>query len=217
MDQWERHGHGIRLRSGSGRHACCWTTRPRTARNGRPSAIAPKIGCTAETLRKWARCVERDSGKRDGLTTSERERLKALERENLELKRANEILRKASAFLCPRAGAPARPPLRTSISKAAMSRPFCSRAVTPLSMIRGRGAMAHAARILAGECPAAACPRPPSAAISAAADGSSSSSLSQRIAEASEDGNCTRAPWMALSTHACSVVVHTPLGLGSPT
>jgi transposase len=61
-------------------------------------AIAPKIGCTAETLRKWVRRAERDSGKRDGLTTSERERLKALERENLELKRANEILRKASAF-----------------------------------------------------------------------------------------------------------------------
>jgi len=61
-------------------------------------AIAPKIGCTAETLRKWVRRAERDSGKRDGLSGSERERLKALERENLELKRANEILRKASAF-----------------------------------------------------------------------------------------------------------------------
>jgi transposase len=61
-------------------------------------SIAPKIGCTAETLRKWVRQAERDSGKRDGLTSSERERLKALERENLELKRANEILRKASAF-----------------------------------------------------------------------------------------------------------------------
>ena len=61
-------------------------------------AIAPKIGCTPETLRKWVRQAERDSGKRAGLTSNERERLKALERENLELKRANEILRKASAF-----------------------------------------------------------------------------------------------------------------------
>ena len=61
-------------------------------------AIAPKIGCTAETLRKWVRRAERNSGKRDGLTSSERDRLKALERENRELKRANEILRTASAY-----------------------------------------------------------------------------------------------------------------------
>jgi transposase len=56
------------------------------------------MGCTAETLRKWVRQAERDSGKRAGLTTAERERLKELERENRELKRANEILRKASVF-----------------------------------------------------------------------------------------------------------------------
>ena len=61
-------------------------------------SIASKMGCTAETLRKWVRQSERDVGKRPGLTTSERERLKELERENRELKRANEILRKASAF-----------------------------------------------------------------------------------------------------------------------
>jgi transposase-like protein len=61
-------------------------------------SIAAKIGCTAETLRKWVRKAERDQGLRDGLTSSDRERLKALERENRELKRANEILRKASAF-----------------------------------------------------------------------------------------------------------------------
>src|ERR1700752_1239344 len=61
-------------------------------------AIAAKIGCTAETLRKWVRQVERDQGRRNGLTSSERDRLKALEGENRELKRANEILRKASAF-----------------------------------------------------------------------------------------------------------------------
>jgi transposase len=61
-------------------------------------SIASKIGCTAETLRKWVRQAERDQGKRAGLTSSERDRLKQLERENRELKRANEILRKAAAF-----------------------------------------------------------------------------------------------------------------------
>ncbi len=61
-------------------------------------AIAGKIGCTPETLRLWVRQAERDTGKRAGLTTSERDRLKDLERENRELKRANEILRKASAY-----------------------------------------------------------------------------------------------------------------------
>jgi transposase len=61
-------------------------------------SIASKIGCTAETLRKWVRQAERDQGKRSGLSSSDRDRLKELERENRELKRANEILRKASAF-----------------------------------------------------------------------------------------------------------------------
>ena len=61
-------------------------------------SIAGKIGCTAETLRRWVRQAERDQGRRAGTTTSERDRLKQLERENLELKRANEILRKASAY-----------------------------------------------------------------------------------------------------------------------
>jgi len=62
------------------------------------ASIASKIGCTAETLRKWVRQAERDAGRRPGLTTEEQQRLKQLERENRELKRANEILRKASAF-----------------------------------------------------------------------------------------------------------------------
>jgi transposase len=61
-------------------------------------AIAPKIGCTPETLRRWMRRTERDAGVRPGVTTSEQQRLKELERENRELKRANEILRKASAY-----------------------------------------------------------------------------------------------------------------------
>ena len=61
-------------------------------------SIAAKIGCTAETLRRWVRQRERDTGKRDGITTAEHERIKALEREVRELRQANEILRKASAY-----------------------------------------------------------------------------------------------------------------------
>ncbi len=61
-------------------------------------SIATKLGCTGETLRKWVRQDERDHGQRPGLTTDEQQRLKALEREVAELKRANEILRKASAY-----------------------------------------------------------------------------------------------------------------------
>ena len=61
-------------------------------------SIAEKIGCTAETLRKWVRRTERDQGIRPGPTTADRERLKQLEREVRELRRANEILRKASAY-----------------------------------------------------------------------------------------------------------------------
>lgn len=61
-------------------------------------SIAGKIGCTPETLRKWVRRNEIDTGKRGGLTSDERAQMKALEREVRELRRANEILRKASAF-----------------------------------------------------------------------------------------------------------------------
>ena len=62
------------------------------------SSIAAKIGCKAETLRLWVRQAERDQGKRPGAATSEAERIKALERENRELRQVNDILRKASAF-----------------------------------------------------------------------------------------------------------------------
>ncbi len=61
-------------------------------------SISEKLGCTAETLRRWVRQAERDEGSRPGLTTAERERLTELERENRDLKRTNEILRKASAY-----------------------------------------------------------------------------------------------------------------------
>jgi transposase len=61
-------------------------------------SVAEKLGCTTEGLRRWVRQAERDAGHRPGLTTDDRARLKQLERENVELKRANEILRKASAY-----------------------------------------------------------------------------------------------------------------------
>ncbi|XQM34408.1 Transposase [Cupriavidus sp. H19C3] len=61
-------------------------------------SIAPMIGCTSQTLLGWVKQEQVESGERDGVTTSERERLKALEREVKELRRANEILKLASAF-----------------------------------------------------------------------------------------------------------------------
>jgi transposase len=72
-----------------GEHASQWTA---------IHSIAQKIGCSAETLRHWVRQAERDQGLRAGPTTDERERIKALEREVRELRQANEILRKASAY-----------------------------------------------------------------------------------------------------------------------
>ena len=73
----------------TGEHASQWAA---------IGSIAAKIGCTAETLRGWVRQAERDQGKRPGPTTDEQERIKALEREVRELRQANEILRKASAY-----------------------------------------------------------------------------------------------------------------------
>ena len=73
-------------------------------RGGYPSlwacieSIAPKIGCVPQTLNDWVKQQEIDTGVRDGLSTDERERIKTLERENKELRRANEILKLASAF-----------------------------------------------------------------------------------------------------------------------
>lgn len=62
------------------------------------SSIAAKIGCTAQTLHEWVKKAERDSGQRAGVSTDVASKLKALERENRELRQANEILRKASAY-----------------------------------------------------------------------------------------------------------------------
>ena len=61
-------------------------------------SVAAKIGCTPETLRSWVNKMEVDSGVKPGVTSTEAARLKELERENRELKRANEILKKAAAF-----------------------------------------------------------------------------------------------------------------------
>ena len=72
-----------------GEHASQWSA---------INSIAGKIGCSGETLRNWIRQAERDQGVRAGSTTEERERINALERENRELRQANEILRKASAY-----------------------------------------------------------------------------------------------------------------------
>ena len=72
-------------------------------------SIAGKVGCTPESLRRWVRQAERDRGLRSGPTTDEQARIKALEREVRELRQANEILRKASAYFAPGG---ARPPVQ---------------------------------------------------------------------------------------------------------
>jgi len=77
------------VREHRGEHASQWAA---------TASIAAKIGCTAQTLRNWVRQSERDAGERPGATTDERDRIKALEREVRELRQANEILRKASAY-----------------------------------------------------------------------------------------------------------------------
>src|SRR5205809_789263 len=61
-------------------------------------SVAEKLGCSVEALRRWVRQAERDTGQRPGPTTDERQRLKQLERENFELRRANESLKKAAAY-----------------------------------------------------------------------------------------------------------------------
>ncbi|MCE8430613.1 IS3 family transposase [Rhodovulum sulfidophilum] len=77
------------------------------------AAIAPKIGCIPQTLSGWVKQAEKDSGMRDSVTTEERDRIKALEREVRELRQANEILRKASAYFCTGG---TRPPTETMVA-----------------------------------------------------------------------------------------------------
>lgn len=86
----EVRGRAVRMvLDGAGEHGSQWAA---------IGSIGANIGCAAETLRRWVRRAERDGGKRAGPTTEDRERIKALERENRELRQANEILRKASAY-----------------------------------------------------------------------------------------------------------------------
>ncbi|RWK66858.1 IS3 family transposase [Mesorhizobium sp.] len=87
-----------------GEHASRWAA---------VSSIAAKIGCTAQTLHEWVKKAERDSGVRAGVPTDVATKLKALGRENRELRQANEILRKASAYFCPGG---ARPPVQAMIA-----------------------------------------------------------------------------------------------------
>jgi transposase-like protein len=87
-----------------GQHASRWEA---------TCSIAAKIGCSAESLRKWIRKTEIDSGQRAGTTSEQQDRMKALEQENRELRRANEILRKASAYF---AQAELRPPTEMMVS-----------------------------------------------------------------------------------------------------
>jgi transposase len=75
-----------------------WTTKAIMPRAGRVVSIAAEIGCTPQTLNEWVKRVDVDNGRKPGLTTDMAARMKALERENRELRQANEILRKASAY-----------------------------------------------------------------------------------------------------------------------
>ena len=72
--------------------------REHTSRWAAVTSIAAKIGCTAQTLHEWVKKADRDSGRTPGIPTDVADKLKALERENRELRQANEILRKASAY-----------------------------------------------------------------------------------------------------------------------
>ena len=110
-------------------------------------SVAEKIGCTSETLRHWVRQAERDTGRRPGLTTEERDRL--LERENRELTRATEIVRQASAFF--RAGG-ARPPTEGMVAFIATARelygvePMCSvLPIAPATYVRHKRCQADPA------------------------------------------------------------------------
>ncbi len=77
-------------------------------------SIASKIGCAPQTLNEWVKKVEVDTGQRGGITTEQAEKMKALEREVRELKQANEILRKASAYFAPLSGPCAARPCRAA-------------------------------------------------------------------------------------------------------
>ena len=86
----ELRGRGVRLfREHRGDYA---------SDNAAYKAIAPKLGCSPDSLRVWCQLAERDAGQRGGLTSAEKDRIKELEREVRELRQVNEILKKASAY-----------------------------------------------------------------------------------------------------------------------
>jgi transposase len=92
-------GRGIRGKFGSAQSGWCSSIRRTTDSQWKAiESISEKFGMSAETLRKWVRRVEIDGGRRQGVTSVEAQRVKALERENRELRRANEILKAASIF-----------------------------------------------------------------------------------------------------------------------
>lgn len=91
---------------------------------------APKIGCVPQTLNEWVKRAEVDAGTREGVTTAEAQRVKELEREVNELRRANEILKLASAFFCPGG---ARPP--TQVLKAFIDQQRNAFGVEPLCKV----------------------------------------------------------------------------------
>ena len=98
-DESKRRPRGSRPRCVSARCGWCWSTARRTRRNGRRSPRSlPRSAAQRRPCSNWVRQAERDQGKRPGASTDERERIKALEREIRELRQANEILRKASAY-----------------------------------------------------------------------------------------------------------------------
>ena len=97
LEPWTN-GRGTPRRCGSGRCGSCRTRRTSMARSGRPFDRSRRRWVHRQTLRRWVRQAERDEGRRPGLTNEDQQRVKVLERENRELRRTNEILRKASAY-----------------------------------------------------------------------------------------------------------------------
>ncbi len=92
----------LRPRSASERYGWCWITSAITIAMGSVVSIAEKIGCVPQTLHEWVKKAEVNSGKRAGVPTEVADKMKALEREVRELRQANEILRKASAYFAQR-------------------------------------------------------------------------------------------------------------------
>ncbi|RLA35642.1 MAG: hypothetical protein DRR15_07000 [Gammaproteobacteria bacterium] len=117
-------------------------------------SIAEKIGYTAESLRRWLRQAERDQGLRAGMSTDDRERLKQLERESSELRRVNEILRKASAYFAGRSSTADRSNgvvYRRSSRRTRGRADLCRDTDRPLDLLRIQGTCGGS-KVRAGAC-----------------------------------------------------------------